>query len=125
MQGTSVSPLPPSLPPSPSCRPRQARHPEYHTSLLPKEPFFPTSHIPPSLPPSLSSLPSSLSPPVSTLHNHGQHELIVDDVRAVSDGVNVLLEEEGREGGREGGSVKQHWVSKEGREGGREGGRKG
>ena len=34
-------------------------------------------------------------PPISERHDHGQHELIVDDVRAVSDGVAALLEKTG------------------------------
>lgn len=52
-------------------------------------------------------------PPVSSLSNYGQHELIIDDVRAFSDGVAALLAREKGEEGNEGHthSARQHWVS--------------
>ena len=52
-------------------------------------------------------------PPVSSLSNYGQHELIIDDVRAFSDGVAALVAREKGEEGNEGHtySARQHWVS--------------
>ncbi|TFJ85615.1 hypothetical protein NSK_003124 [Nannochloropsis salina CCMP1776] len=52
-------------------------------------------------------------PPVSSLSNYGQHELIIDDVRAFSDGVAALLAREKGEEGNEGHthSARQHWLA--------------
>ncbi len=79
----------------------------------------PTDHPPPTNQPTNQTntkpparpLPSAISPPVSEDGAHGQHELIVDDVRAVSDAVaSVTATAAGGGVGTGRQRRRQHWV---------------
>jgi len=113
------SSLPPSLPPSPSCPARRARHSDTHISLLPQKLFYTRqthASLPPSLPPSLPTCVSCgcCQYPLALLGEstqisptwpggRGRRREGSTMRRCTPAGRREGGREEGREGGREGG----------------------